>query len=102
MSYVIEDFISLEHDQEYVGAAWDVHISSDYLGGNSALYIDHVGLWNLKDPGDIILNTTFGLSFPLLGNIEGAAEIVFKYDAGAVEDVDTLDETYRLSLGYSW
>ena len=102
LSYVIEDFISLEHNQEYLGAAWDVHASSDYLGGDSVLYIDHVGLWNLKDLDNIILDTSFGLSFPLLGNIEGAAEIVFRYDAGAVEGVDKLDETYRLRIGYSW
>jgi hypothetical protein len=102
LSYVIEDFISLDHDQEYLGAAWDMRLSSDYLGGDSVLYIDHVGLWNLKDLDNIILDTTFGLSFPLLGNIEGAAEVVFNYDAGAVEDVDKLDETYRLRVGYSW
>jgi hypothetical protein len=102
LSYVIEDFISLDHDQEYLGASWDMRLSSDYLGGDSVLYIDHVGLWNLKDLDNIILDTTFGLSFPLLGDIEGAAEIVFNYDAGAVEDVDKLDETYRLRVGYSW
>ncbi|MEH6567818.1 MAG: DUF481 domain-containing protein [Halioglobus sp.] len=102
LSYVIEDFISLEHNQEYLGAAWDAQISSNYLGGDSSMYINHVGLWNLKDLDNIILNTTFGLSFPMLGNIEGAAEIVLKYDSGAVEDVDTLDETYRFRIGYSW
>ena len=92
----------MDHDQEYLGASWDMRLSSDYLGGDSVLYIDHVGLWNLKDLDNIILDTTFGLSFPLLGDIEGAAEIVFNYDAGAVEDVDKLDETYRLRVGYSW
>ena len=102
LSYVIEDFISQEHNQEYIGAAWDLQASSDYLGGDSILYIDHVGLWNLKDIDNIILDTTLGLSFPLLGNIEGAAEVIFRYDAGAVAGVDKLDETYRLRVGYSW
>ena len=102
LSYVIEDFISLEHNEEYLGAAWDVRASSDYLGGDSSVYINHVGLWNLKDLDNIILDTTFGLSFPLLGSIEGAAEVVFNYDAGAVEGVDKLDETYRFRVGYSW
>ena len=101
LSYVTEDFITAE-DQEYLGATWDVHVSSDYLGGDSRLYIDHIGLWNLKDTEDIILNTTFGLSFPLLGNLEGAAEIVLEYDSGAVEGVEELDQTYRFRVGYAW
>ena len=101
LSYVTEDFITAE-DQEYVGANWDMGISSDYLGGDSRLYIDHNGLWNLKDTEDIILNTTFGLSFPLLGNLEAAAEILLEYDSGAVADVEELDQTYRLRIGYTW
>jgi hypothetical protein len=61
-----------------------------------------VGLWNLKDTEDLILNTTFGLSFPLLGSLEAAAEILLEYDSGAVEDVEELDQTYKLRIGYSW
>ncbi len=101
LSYVTEDFITAE-DQEYPGANWDIHFSSNYLGGDSRLYIDHVGLWNLKDTEDLILNTTFGLSFPLLGSLEAAAEILLEYDSGAVEDVEELDQTYKLRIGYSW
>jgi Protein of unknown function, DUF481 len=101
LSYVTEDFITAE-DQEYTGANWDVRFSSNYLGGDSSLYINHTGLWNLKDTSDLILNTTFGLSFPLLGNLQAAAEILLEYDSGAVEGVEELDETYRLSIGYTW
>ena len=101
LSYVTEDFITAD-DQEYVGANWDLRISSDYLGGSSRLYIDHTGLWNLKDTEDIILNTTFGLSFPLLGSLEAAAEILLEYDSGAVKDVEELDQTYKLRIGYTW
>lgn len=102
LSYVIEDFSSLERKQEYLGAAWDMRMSTDYLGGDSILYIDHVGLWNTKNTDNIILDTTFGMSFPLLGSIEGAAEIILNYDAGSVQGVDKLDETYRLRVGYTW
>jgi hypothetical protein len=101
VSYVTEDFITAE-DQEYPGANWDIHFSSNYLGGDSRLYIDHVGLWNLKDTEDLILNTTFGLSFPLLGQLEAAAEVLLEYDSGAVEDVEELDQTYKLRIGYTW
>lgn len=101
LAYVSEDFISAE-DQDYVGANWSVKLASNYLGGDSRLYIDHIGIWNLDRTEDIILNTTFGLAFPLLGRLEGAAEILYEYDSGAVEGIEDLDQTYRLRVGYTW
>jgi len=101
LAYVNEDFIVAE-DQEYPGANWEVHFSSNYLGGDSRLYVDHIGIWNLDETSDIILNTTFGLAFPLLFSIEAAAEIVLEYDSGAVEGVEELDQTYGFRIGYTW
>lgn len=101
LAYVNEDFIIAE-DQEYPGANWELHISSNYLGGDSSLYIDHIGIWNLDETSDLILNTTFGLAFPLLFGLEAAAEILLEYDSGAVEGVEELDETYSFRIGYAW
>lgn len=101
LAYVNEDFIIAE-DQEYPGANWEVHASSNYLGGDSRLYIDHVGIWNLDETSDLILNTTFGLAFPLLFGLEAAAEILLEYDSGAVEGIEELDETYSFRIGYTW
>ena len=101
LAYVNEDFIVAE-DQEYPGANWEVHFSSNYLGGDSRLYVDHIGIWNLDETSDIILNTTFGLAFPLLFNLEAAAEVLIEYDSGAVDNVEDLDETYSFRIGYSW
>lgn len=100
-SYVNEDFITAE-DQDYPGANWAFHISSNYLGGDSRLYVDQWGVWNLDETSDMIVNTTFGLGFPLLFGLEAAAEILLEYDSGAVEGVEELDETYNLRIGYSW
>jgi hypothetical protein len=100
-AYVTEDFIVAE-DQDYPGAHWEVNLTSDYLGGDSRMYIEQGGIWNLKDTDDIVLNTTFGLSFPLLGNLEAAAEILLEYDSGAVEDVEELDQTFKFRIGYTW
>jgi Protein of unknown function, DUF481 len=100
-SYVNEDFITAE-DQDYPGANWALHISSNYLGGDSRLYIDQWGVWNLDETSDVIVNTTFGMGFPLLFGLEAAAEILLEYDSGAVEGVEELDETYNFRIGYSW
>jgi putative salt-induced outer membrane protein YdiY len=101
LSFVAEKFITAEN-QKYPGANWNIGISSNYLGGNSRLYLDHVGIWNLKDTSDVILNTTFGLAIPLLGSLEAAAEIKLEFDSGAVEGVEELDQTYSVRLGYTW
>jgi hypothetical protein len=101
ISYVSEEY-NVAEDQEYGASNWNLHASSDYLGGDSSLYFDQIGIWNLKDTADVVVNSTFGLSFPLMWNIEAAAEVLLEYDSGAVEDVDELDQTYKLRVGYSW
>lgn len=101
LAYITEDFISAE-DREYIGSTWDVHMDSNYLGGDSRLYIDHKGIWNLDEASNIVLNTTFGLAFPLLYGVEASAELVLDLNTGAVEGTEELDQTYRVRIGYTW
>ncbi|WP_146004223.1 DUF481 domain-containing protein [Halioglobus japonicus] len=101
LSYVSEDFINARV-QEYPGATWNLELSSDFLGGDSSLYMDQLGVWNLSETSDMVINTSFGLSFPLLLGFEAAAEILLEYDSGSVEGVERMDETYALRLGYYW
>ncbi len=101
ISYVNEDYIQAD-DEQYGAFNWSVDFSSNYLGGDSRLYVDNFGVWNLEDTSDVIVNTTFGLAYPLLWDFEAAAEILLEYDSGAVDDVDELDQTYRFRIGYSW
>ena len=100
-SYVNESF-NVAEDDDYVASNWNIHVTSNYLGGDSSLYFDQFGVWNLKDTSDVIVNSTFGLSYPLLWRIEAAVEVLLEYDSGAVAGVDELDQTYKFRLGYSW
>lgn len=99
--YVEENFIVAD-DEEYNGANWTVRADSNYLGGDSRLYLNHTGIWNLDQTDEVILNLTMGLSFPMFMEIDGAAEILLEYDSGLPENVDNLDQTYRFRIGYSW
>ena len=96
-----ENFIEAE-DDDYAAANWSLNASSNYLGGDSRLYFDHRGILSVEETSDYILNNILGLEFPLLWSLEAAAEIQLDYDAGAVEGVDKLHQTYRLRLGYTW
>jgi putative salt-induced outer membrane protein YdiY len=101
VSYIEEQFGSAP-DREYMGLTWNVRSESDYLGNDSRLYVEHTGIRNLADRASTILDTTVGLSFPLLGGLQGATEVVLNYNSGAVENVEELDQTYRFRLGYTW
>jgi hypothetical protein len=101
VSYVNEDFITAE-DQDYPAGNWFLRMTSDYLGGDSQLYFEQRGIWNLDETSDVVIDTSVGLAFPLLWQLEAAAEVLWEYDSGAVEGVEELDETYRLRIGYSW
>jgi hypothetical protein len=101
LGWIVEDFIS-GVDRDYIGSTWDIHIQSNYLGGDSRLYLDHRGVLNLDEPENIVFNTTVGLALPLFYNIEGAAEVTWDVNTGAVAGTEELDETYRLRIGYSW
>ena len=57
---------------------------------------------NLDTRNALILNTTFGVGFPLLGRIQGSTEIVLDYNSGAVAGTEELDQTYRFRIGYTW
>ncbi|TGD75798.1 DUF481 domain-containing protein [Mangrovimicrobium sediminis] len=101
LSYVNEDYIVAD-DNDYPGATWGIDMTSDYLGGDSRLYFNQLGIWDLQETSDVVINTTFGLAFPLLWNFEAAAEVKLEYDSGAPEDIEELDQTYSLRLGYTW
>lgn len=100
-SYVNENFVIAE-DKDYPAATWALNGSSNYLGGDSRLYVDQRGILSLDEPSDYVVDTTFGLAFPLFWSLEAAAELLLEYDAGAVEGVDKLDQIYRFRVGYTW
>ncbi|EED30698.1 conserved hypothetical protein [gamma proteobacterium NOR5-3] len=101
LSQVNENFGS-DVDREYLGLTWSVRSESQYFGTDSRLYLNHKGVKNLADRNNLILNTTVGLAFPLLGQIQGATEVVLDYNSGAVEGTKELDQTYRFRVGYNW
>lgn len=101
VSYVNEDFIEAE-DDDYGAVNWAINASSNYLGGDSRLYFDNLGIWNMQETSDVVVKTAFGLAFPLLFSLEAAAEVVLDYDSGAQPGVDEWDETYRFRVGYTW
>ncbi|MEE4278447.1 MAG: DUF481 domain-containing protein [Halieaceae bacterium] len=102
LSHVSEDFKEEGTDRDYLGLTWNLRSESRYFGADSRLYVDHRGVKNLDERNALILNTTFGLGFPLLGRLQGATEVVLDYNSGAVAGTEELDQTYRFRLGYSW
>ncbi len=101
LSFVTEDLYTAD-DQEYGAATWAMNATSNVLGGDSRLYFDQTGIWNLDDVSDVIVKSTFGLGFPLMWNFEAAAEVMLQYDSGIPKDRKETDQTYRFRIGYTW
>ena len=36
-----------------------------------------------------------------MGDLKAAAEMLFEYDSGVVENTDDLDQTYKVRIGYT-
>ncbi|MEH6634847.1 MAG: DUF481 domain-containing protein [Halioglobus sp.] len=98
--YVDEQF-DVAEDDDYWGSSWEMRLTSGIIPGTE-LYVNSDGLVNYDDTSAVVVNTTVGIGFPLILGFKLAAEARYEYDGGAVEDVDDLDQTYRLKLGYKW
>ena len=95
------DFYNAE-DTDYYGANWNFTGESMALGGDSRVYLTHVGILNISDDNSVILDTTVGLGFPLFFGLEAAAEFSIDYDGAAAAGKDAVDQSYNLRVGYSW
>ncbi|TCO75401.1 DUF481 domain-containing protein [Chromatocurvus halotolerans] len=101
LSYVSEQFTS-SPDEEYPGAVWTLDATSRYFGDDLRVYVRQNGIWDLDDRSDVVINSTAGMSFPLIADIEGSAEVSWEYDSGAVATVEELNQIYRFRIGYRW
>lgn len=91
-----------QEDTDYIGLNWNFTGESNLLGGDSRLYLRHVGIVDVEDANQLILKTTAGLAFPLLYGLEAAAEVTVDYDGTAADDREEVDEVYKLRIGYAW
>jgi hypothetical protein len=98
--YVDEQF-EVKEDNDFWGGSWEVEMTSDFIP-HVDFYINQNGILNSEDIDGVIVNTTVGLSVPVIYGIKTSLEARYEYDGGAADDIDTLDSTYRFKLGYSW
>jgi hypothetical protein len=101
ISYVSEQFND-SPDRDYPGAVWTLDATSDYFGTEVRLYARQNGIWDLRERSEMVINSTAGMSFPLIADIEGAAEVSLEYDSGAVVGVEEFNQIYRFRVGYRW
>lgn len=98
--FVDEEF-DVAPDNDYWGGTWEMRLTSGLIPGIE-IYVDQAGIADFSDSDNLVVNTTVGARFPVIFGFTAGAEAVYEYDGGAVEGVDTTDETYKFKLGYSW
>ena len=85
--------------ESYGAVNWNLTGESSILGGDSKLYLRHIGILGVSGSDQLLLKTTAGLSFPLVFGFQAAAEITVDYDASLDTEVD---EKYNFRIGYAW
>jgi len=91
-----------QEDNNYTGLNWNFTGESSILGGDSRLYLRHIGLIDISDSDQLILKNTLGLAFPLVYGLEAAAEMTINYDGTAAASREKVDEVYSFRVGYAW
>lgn len=104
MAWVSTDYAPevAQEDFDYTAMNWSLTGESHILGGDSRLYLRHVGILDVEDTDKLILKNTLGLAFPLLYGFEAAAEVSLDYDGTAADNREEIDETYSFRVGYAW
>ena len=85
--------------KEYGAVNWNLTGESTILGGDSRLYLRHVGIVGFDLGDEVLIKPTAGLAFPLVFGFQAAAEISFDYDASLEQEID---QKYSFRVGYAW
>ncbi|HAA35594.1 MAG TPA: hypothetical protein DCE12_02130 [Gammaproteobacteria bacterium] len=101
LAFVSETRTELE-EETYFAFSWNMDMHSNYLGPNTDTYLNQVGVWNLEDSTDIVVNTRIGLKMPVRPKITVNTQLKLEYDSGAPVDVKEMDTTFTIGLGYRW
>ena len=101
LAFVSESRTELDQ-QSYFAFSWNADMHSTYLGPNTDSYLNQVGVWNMEDTSDIVINTRIGIKMPVRHKITVNTELKLEYDSGAPADVEELDQTFTIGFGYRW
>lgn len=91
-----------ENREQFPGFTWTFDIKSRLLGGSTETEIQQLGLWNLTNTSDLTLYTLLTATYPLTNRLGLVGRVVFDYDSGVPDDVEKLDNTFKLGLSYTW
>ena len=101
LAFVSETRTELE-TETFFAFSWNIDMHSNVLGPKTDTYLNQVGVWNMEDTTDIVVNTRIGVKMPVRPKITVNAELKLEYDSGAPVDVEAMDETFTIGLGYRW
>ena len=91
-----------ENSEEFPGFTWTFDIKSRLLGGSTETEIQQLGLWNLTNTRDLSLYTLVSVTYPLTHRLGLVGRLVFDYDSGVPQELERLDNTFKLGISYTW
>jgi len=88
--------------ETFFAFSWNIDMHSNVLGPKTDSYLNQVGVWNVEDLTDIVINTRIGLKMPVRPKITVNTQLKLEYDTGAPVDIEEMDTTFTIGLGYRW
>ena len=101
LAFVSESRTEIDQ-QSYFAFSWNADMHSNALGPKTDSYLTQVGVWNMEDTTDIVINTRIGVRMPVRPKITVNTELKLEYDSGAPVDIKELDQTFTIGFGYRW
>lgn len=107
--------LSLEAGPSYVNENNDTAPDNDFIAGRWAVNFDHYvwdkyaqffhkheGTVDLEDTGNVFIDSSTGLRFPLSDGFNLTAQADIDWDSEPPPGTSGTDKTYLLTVGYTW
>ena len=100
-SYVSQDFYEAENESN-PAMRWALDFEERLMRGALRFFHDQAGLVSLERAEEFLVETRTGLRFPLFMGLTGTAHVNVDYDNDPPGNQSKTDQSYVLSVGYSW
>ena len=101
LAFVSETRTELDREA-FLASCWNIDMHSNVLGPKTDSYLTQVGVWNLEDSTDIVINTRIGLKMPVSSKLTVNTKLKLEYDTREPVDIEEIDTTFTIDLGYRW
>lgn len=89
-------------DTDFISARWAVNLDHALWQDIATFFHNQEGLYDLEESGNVFIDSSTGLRFPLSDGFNLTAQVDLDWDSEPPPEASSLDKKYMLTVGYSW